>query len=619
MRSRAIVNRMNALLVHRGPDNQSVYQCEKTGLALGHTRLSILDLDKRSHQPMTSQSGRYSISYNGEIYNFVSLRTKLRSNGYVFRTTSDTEVLLELIDSVGVPAALKRLNGMFAFAVYDRKQQTIYLARDGNGEKGLYYSFINDAISFSSELRPIRDCHNITREHISRESLGLYLQYGFVPHPNTIFAGIKKLSPGECICISMATLAIESRTDLCCPEQGALDVAESDLSDRNLVDELDGHLNDAVSRALIADVKVGAFLSGGYDSTLVTAIAQKHSNEQLNTFTVAFSGTSNDESAHAKRVSEALGTQHHTLSVSDRGLLRAIDESVLFLDEPFANSSVVASKIMTQYAKQYVDVALAGDGGDEYFFGYNRYKYFSTADRYFRKNKFLGCFASSAAWTLNTMARASGRTDSLLSEAAIKFIKISAITGMDSASDIYQYLVTYWQTRILLADGAQHDPVCLPCFTKGREVEEAIRWDRKYYLPGDGLFKMDRMAMSESLEVRLPLLDKVVRDFASQIPSHIHLKNGISKQLLKSVTHRYVSKKLIDRPKRGFTVPVAKWLREELRSECDDLLGARYLGTQGLFDPAAVEGELRILFSGNNEPAHRIWALFLFQKWYNSI
>jgi asparagine synthase (glutamine-hydrolysing) len=614
-------------LRHRGPDDQGVWTDPDAGVALGFRRLSILDLSPTGHQPMSSGDGRYVVVYNGEIYNFQDLREELEKRGAHFRGTSDTEVLLEGCSCWGPEATIPRLWGMFAIALWDRQERTLLLARDRLGKKPLYYWQDGATFLFGSELKALR-AHPSFSAEIDRDALAAYLRFGYVPAPLCIYRNAHKLPQG-CMAVVHAGHPPETR-----PYWDARQVVRDglrgrlDLSDGEAADQLDTLLRDAVARRMIADVPLGAMLSGGFDSSTVVALMQAQSSRPVRTFTIGFHEAAYNEAEDAKEVARHLGTDHTELYVTPREALDVIPRLPTLYDEPFADSSQIPTFLVSALARRHVTVALSGDGGDELFGGYTRYQW---ADAIWRRVRRLplgvrgGVARAIKAWPPE-------RWDSLYG--AVKWAvpgrvrqtlpgdkahKLAELLTADRPDTLYHRLVSLWKSPCELVVGGQEpasvllDPAVrelVPDFT-----ERMMLLDLVTYLPDDILVKVDRASMGVSLEARCPLLDHRVVEWVWRLPNRFKNRDGQSKWLLRKVLGRYVPPELVERPKMGFGVPIDAWLRGPLREWAEELLDEGRMWEQGLLRPEPIRAAWAGHLSGRRNDQYRLWAVLMFQAW----
>lgn len=619
---KAIAASMAATLRHRGPDAQGVWVDETAGVALGHARLSIIDLSPAGAQPMRSANGRFVLSYNGEIYNAGELRAELERAGHKFRGRSDTEVLVEGFVEWGVCATVERVIGMFAFAVFDCKEQVLTLARDRLGIKPLYWGRVGGRVVFASELKAFATLPDFAPE-IDRQALASYLCTGYVPAPSSIYQGIEKLEPGT---------LLEVRADGETRGQAywsLLDVAERgqaaplDVSEAEACDRLEALLTDAVTRRMVADVPLGAFLSGGIDSSMVTALMQANSSRPVRSFSIGFHEEGFDEAEHAKEVATHLGTDHTELYVTAEQARTVVPKLPTIYDEPFADSSQVPTFLVSEMTKQHVTVALSGDGGDELFAGYNRY------GQGLRVARALRLLPRPAAACLSRMIGAvpPATWDRLFDVVPSRFRprlpgdklqKLARVLG-DDATGYYRALLAQWTGAWSLVKGAT--PPDQAAFSEDvrRRFGDELSWmqyaDSVTYLPDDILTKVDRASMAVSLEARVPLLDHRVVDFAWQLPAHLKMRDGQGKWLLRQLLYKYVPKTLVERPKMGFGVPIDAWLRGPLKDWAADLFDPASMARAGLLDPQPIQEKWAEHQSGRRNWQHFLWNVLMFEAW----
>jgi len=633
---------MAAQLTHRGPDDSGSWADPKAGVALGHRRLSIIDLSAAGHQPMVSASGRYILAFNGEIYNHLKLRSALMNDGAAaaWRGHSDTETLLAGIERWGVASTLKKLTGMFAFAVWDTHESSLTLARDRIGEKPLFYGWTGQgdarAFVFGSELKALK-AYSGFDSVVSREALAQYLRFTYVPAPFSIYQNIFKLEPGCLLTIKGAPpfdapgvplkvgeryKSIElqrwwSLSDTVKHEQ-SLPIT----SDQDTIDLLEDRLSAAVKSQLISDVPLGAFLSGGIDSSTIVALMQRQSTHMVKTFTIGFDEAGFDESPHARAVAEHLGTDHYEMRVSAQMALDVIPHLPQIYDEPLADSSQIPTYLVCKLARQHVTVALSGDAGDELFGGYNRYfwgrRIWSRLVWIpFPVRKFLGkTICAIPAEGLDHLSGVAGV--SRLGDRAHKLAaRLSSVRSMD---DLYWSLVTEWADTAAVVKGVGgiarspwENAEALPPGLNS--VERMMFRDTLTYLPDDILCKVDRAAMACSLETRVPFLDHGVIELAWQMPLQMKIRDHTSKWALRQVLYKYVPKELIERPKAGFAIPIGQWLRGPLRDWAENLLGEARLGQEGYFHPEPIRKAWREHLSGRHDHTPKIWSILMFQAW----
>lgn len=609
-------------LAYRGPDDHGLWADADAGVALTHRRLSIVDLSPAGHQPMISADGRFVITYNGEIYNFMELRRELEARGIKFRGHSDTEVMLEAFAAYGIESTVKRLIGMFAMGVWDRRNRTLALIRDRLGIKPLYWANFGKLFLFGSELKALRAYPGWTPS-IDGSAVAAYMRHNCVPAPHSIYKGVNKLEPG-----TILTLPPDGEPRL---ERfwNARTVAQAGLADplqvddAELTDRLEALLQDAVRRRMVADVPVGAFLSGGIDSSTVTALMKAANCGPVRSYTIGFDLPGFDEAPHSAAVARHLGTDHTELTVTAKQALDVIPRLPDMYDEPFADSSQIPTHLVSAMTRRHVTVALSGDGGDELFGGYNRYQLTRGALRSLLQMP-LPLRRMLAGMLTALSAGGWQRMFSALPErvrprqTGDKLHKLAAVLCAENDSDLYRRLVTHWEpAQIMLSDVEQRG--VLWDGQVEREfpglLERMQFLDLVTYLPDDILTKVDRASMAVALEARVPLLDHRVVEFAWRIPRRTLMRDGTSKWPLRQVLYRHVPRGLVERPKTGFAVPLGEWLRGPLRDWAEDLLSEKRLREGGLFSVAAVREAWREHLSGRDNWKYLIWDVLMFEAW----
>ncbi|UPK02275.1 asparagine synthase (glutamine-hydrolyzing) [Bradyrhizobium sp. 170] len=615
---------MTQTLSHRGPDDSGVWLSEQASIAFGQRRLAIIDLSPMGHQPMLSANGQYTITFNGEIYNFRELRAELERCGVRFRGHSDTEVIVEGFAQWGVKSTIARLNGMFAIAAWDAGERQLFLARDRMGEKPLYWAIFDGLVLFGSELKALR-AHPGWNPSLNRGAIAAFLRHSYVPGPFTIYENVYKLPPAGFVKIaSGGGPEVGVYWDLAgVVSQGQRNTLRAD--EEELVDELEGLLHDAVSRRMIADVPLGAFLSGGYDSSTVVALMQKTSLRPVRTFTISFENPAFDEAKHAEAVARHLGTDHTTFPVSGADALAVVPKLAEMYDEPFADPSQIPTHIVSALTRKRVTVALSGDGGDELFSGYKGYQWTENVWRPSAKIPLgLRRLVSSSIRavppsTYNSIARYVPyfRRVPRVGQKAHRLAQILSVSSIDSA---YYQLVSRHQNPDSLVKGSQE--VRTACWEQNLKVllpdpVDRMRYlDMCTYLPENILTKVDRASMAVALEVRVPFLDHRLVEWVWKLPSFQNARAPRPKHLLRRVLARYVPDRLVERPKMGFAVPLADWLRGPLRNWAEDLMNEACLSAGDIFQVGAIRSLWAEFLSGDNERYFLIWNILMFQAWH---
>ncbi len=622
----SIVSAMAERIAHRGPDGSGAWSDSEAGISLGHRRLAILDLSPAGHQPMISADGRYILVFNGEIYNHQSIRAEIDAASWSsgWRGHSDTETLLAALQLWGCEAVLKKLNGMFAFALWDRERRVLTLARDRAGEKPLFYGTLDKGVVFGSELRALA-AHPNWRAEIDPDVLALYLRHGYVPDPHCIYRGIKKLPPAHWVEIDANGWA----DPVPYWELGAFVTQERRTgSPEELLDELEERLFKAVGMRMVADVPLGAFLSGGIDSSVVVALMQAQSSQPVKTFTIGFEIAGFNEAEHAKAIASHLGTDHTELYLTPKDALKVVPDLPVHWDEPFADSSQIPTLLLSKMTREHVSVALSGDGGDELFCGYKRYEQgYALHQRLKSLPGPLRMMLSSAlsATPVGTVNRAMSMMPLRYQNLALgdRLRKLGDILHNSEGPDFYRRLLSIFQSPAALVPGAQEAASLLgrnddwPDLDDFREMMMYL--DTMTYLPGDILTKVDRASMAVSLEARVPFLDHELMEFAWSLPLDLKLRDGKAKWPLQQILGRHVPAQLFDRPKMGFGVPIEHWLSGPLRDWAEDLLSEASLSQSGLLDPLPIRKLWTEHVTGQRRWHHQIWAILMFQAWYRTI
>jgi asparagine synthase (glutamine-hydrolysing) len=630
-----ILTAMTDALVSRGPDSSGIWLDPAVGIGLGHRRLAILDLSPEGAQPMLSQSGRYALVFNGEIYNFGGLRTELCSLGYQFRGHSDTEVMLAAFTEWGVKTALQKFLGMFAFALWDTQDRVLHLCRDRFGEKPLYYSWVGDTLLFGSELKALVT-HPQWQGQIDRNALTLFIRHGYIPAPHSIYSGVNKLPPGTILSfpITQQPSAATPRPYWDLQTAVIKGIAEPfPGSDAEGIAHLDKLLRETISEQMVADVPLGAFLSGGVDSSTIVALMQAQSPRPIKTFSIGFAEQKYNEAEYAKAVAAHLGTEHTELYVTPADALQVIPQLPSLYDEPFADSSQIPTYLLSKLTRQHVTVSLSGDAGDELFCGYERY---FTAMKIWQK---IGWIPNGirAVWarlllsisenTWDAIARNLGRFIPQLRTPnfGYRIHLLASFLESKQQLDLYAKTISICKNpEQIVLDSTEPDTIVTraPDWLVGDPrldfASQMMYVDAMSYLPDDILAKVDRAAMGVSLESRVPFLDRRVVEFAWKLPTTMKVRNGQGKWLLRQVLYQYVPQTLIDRPKMGFGVPIDSWLRTELRDWAESLLDERRLEREGYFNVRAVRQQWAEHLSGKLDRSALLWHILMFQAWLDS-
>lgn len=622
----AVAGRMADTLVHRGPDDRGTWSDPDAGVGLGFRRLSILDLTQAGHQPMVSRDGRYAVVFNGEVYDHAEHRQTLDAQGVAFRGRSDTEVLVEAIAAWGIEPTLEAVNGMFALACWDRETRVLTLARDRFGEKPLYYGWLGRTFVFGSELKALR-VHPSFAAGIDVDALALYFRYGYVPAPHSIFSGIAKLEPGTSVSIDpTAPGVLPTPRRYWSAVDAALAATDDPLPPADAPDAIEAALHRSVGLRMVADVPVGAFLSGGTDSSLVVALMQDQSDRPVCTFTMGFDAPGYDEATRARAIAAHLGTDHTELYVTSDDARAVLPRLPSVYDEPFADSSQIPTMLVSELARRDVTVALSGDGGDELFGGYTRHLALARLRR----------TAGLPAAVRTTVAKA------LLSQPPARWDRIAraaarVVPGRDAPAhpgdtlhklagslgherdDLYRSLVQCWSDLPVVTGTEPPTAVSPPApWPMSSAAEWAMLADTVTYLPDDLLTKVDRASMAVSLEARIPLLDPDVFTAAWRTPIDAKVRGGSGKRVLLDLLGRRLPDHLVGGPKTGFGVPFGDWLRDPLRDWADDLLAESRLRREGYLDAEAVQRVWQSHRSGDRDRRHELWAVLMFESWLDA-
>ena len=620
---------MTDALAHRGPDDRGTWSDRSAGVHLGHRRLAIIDLSAHGHQPKTSSDGRFTVTYNGEIYNYRELRNKLEAQGRSFVGASDTEVLLEAVGAWGIEETLRRLVGMFAFALWDGAEGRLHLARDRFGEKPLHYAWLGQSLVFASELKAITQHPDFT-PRLDRTALTEYVRLGYVPAPRTIYEGVQKLPPGMLLTVDAKTGTRPAPRTY----WSAADVAQAGVKDpfpteKAALDALDAVLRTAIQRSTVADVPVGVFLSGGIDSSAVAALLQAQSDRPVHTFTIGFDEEAFDEAPHARRIAQHLGTQHTEFRVTPEQARAVIPLLPAMHDEPFADSSQIPTFLVSKLARSRVTVALSGDGGDELFGGYNRHVLAARLGR--PRNRMQAAGRRNAGRMLRALpprawdgaARLAARIPlprlrRLAGQANVGAKVHKLALALEAGDDAYEALTALWPApEDIVHSALRSDSASEPGAgdLMPNEAERFMLLDAQRYLPDDVLAKVDRCSMAVGLETRAPLLGQDVFATAWRLPLTMRVRHGRGKWALRQVLARYLSPSLFERPKAGFAVPLAQWLRGPLRDWAEALLDENRLRKEGHLHAAPIRQAWKEHQSGEHDWSARLWVILMFQAW----
>jgi asparagine synthase (glutamine-hydrolysing) len=626
--SHGIVTAMTDALVLRGPDSSGVWIDPAAGIALGHRRLAILDLSPGGAQPMLSQQGRYAMVFNGEIYNFGVLRSELSEFGHQFNGHSDTEVMLAAISEWGLTAAVGRFIGMFAFALWDIQEQVLHLCRDRLGEKPLYYGWVGDTLLFGSELKALV-AHPQWRGEIDRNALALFVRNGYIPAPHSIYAGIGKLPQGTIVSLPVdrphAAKPVAYWDLQAVVKEGIRDPFQG--SDAEGIAQLDKLLRETINEQMVADVPLGAFLSGGIDSSTVVALMQTQSSRPIKTFSIGFTETKYNEAEYAKAVADHLGTEHTELYITPKDAIEVIPQLPTLYDEPFADASQIPTYLLSKLTREHVTVSLSGDAGDELFCGYSRY---FTGQKIWEK---IGWIPSGMrqVYAKLLLSVSPDRWDGIISQIGkvvprlqqpqqgFRLHLLANFLGSKQPLDLYAQMMSLTKdVEQIVLHSTEPDNMLThpPAWLKQLDFTSQMMYvDSMTYLPDDVLAKVDRAAMGVSLESRVPFLDRRVVEFAWKLPMSMKVRDGKGKWLLRQVLYQYVPQTLIDRPKMGFGVPIDLWLRNELRDWAEALLDERRLQREGFFNVQAVRQLWTEHLSGEFDRCYSLWNILMFQAW----
>lgn len=624
--NRDVLEAMGKTLLHRGPDEQHIWVDAEACVGLAHTRLSILELSAAGSQPMVSATGRFVIAFNGEVYNHCDLRADLEERGRApqWRGRSDTETLLAGFEAFGIEETLRKVVGMFAFGVWDRNARLLTLGRDRLGEKPLYYGWQGSILFFGSELKAFR-AHPAFKGEIDPDAVTSFMRFGYVPSPRSIYRGIHKLPPGTILSVGAKT----SRDTKPVPYWSLREVAQAAVyspftgSDEEALKALDERLRSATALQSFADVPLGAFLSGGIDSSLVVAAMQAGSSRPVRTFTIGFREKDHDEARYARAVSDHLGTDHTELYVSPAEARSVIPLLPTLYDEPFADSSQIPTYLVSRLARQSVTVSLSGDGGDELFGGYNRHVHANSFLKLPRRGRRMVA-AVFDALSADQWNSAYGTATSLLparfksSMPGDHIAKLSVTLRLDSPAEIYRFLASVWsEPQEVVQRGSDYTD--LVDFWSKLDIDDPqqrmMLLDTLTYLPDDILCKVDRAAMAVSLETRIPFLDHRIVEFAWSLPLRMKIRNGQGKWILRQLLEKYVPRALTDHPKTGFAVPIGAWLRGPLREWAEELISPARLESEGYLNARLIRQRWSEHISGRRNRHHQLWNVLMFQAW----
>ncbi len=628
-----VILKMNSTLYHRGPERSKVWKDKYSGIIFGHQRLSILDLTKAGDQPMISHSGRFVITYNGEIYNHLELRKEIEviNSNIKWKSGTDTETILEAIELLGIKETLNRVVGMFAFVIWDKKNRTLTLVRDRMGEKPLYYGWqgegVNKVFLFGSELKALKP-HPAFRGEINRNAIALQLRHNYIPDPYSIYKDIYKLLPGHYLQLKEIDLKkgilpklINYWSLIKCAIHGSKNqLAENGLE---IQSELEERLKLSVKQQMISDVPTGAFLSGGIDSSTIVSLMQSQSNKPIKTFTIGFSKDDFNEARYAKKIARHLGTEHTELYFSPKKAMEVIPKIPTIHDEPFSDNSQIPSFLLSQLAKKKIKVALSGDGGDELFCGYNRY---NTTNNW--SNKF-NLIPRSVRGILANRIRSISQSNlnkilglvPTLNEYASQGYKIKSIKALEAKnlSDLYYILSSHWQNPTEVVKRSKEPGTFLtkfqPKLPDFNNYQIMMALDQITYLPNDILVKVDRTSMASSMEARVPFLDHRLIEYSWKIPYSLKFRNGKTKWILRKILKQYVPENLTERPKMGFGIPLNDWLRGPLRDWAENLLNDKKLSEQGYFNTKLIREKWEDYISNKNKLLYDLWNVLMFQAW----
>ena len=629
-----VILKMNLAISHRGPDSSGTWNDKNSGIVLGHQRLSIIDLSEAGNQPMQSNSGRFVLTYNGEIYNHLEIRNELEKNNFnsKWRGNSDTETLLEAIAFWGIEATLKKTVGMFAFGVWDKKNRYLTLVKDRMGEKPLYFGWqgegVNKVFLFASELKALKVHPGFVGE-INRDSIALQLRHNCIPAPYSIYKNIYKLLPGHYLQLNendFKKSLLPSQKPYWSATKCAIDGNNNQLktSALNIQKDLETHLKFTVKQQMISDVPLGAFLSGGIDSSTIVALMQSQSNHPIKTFTIGFNQSDYSEAQHAKKIAKHLGADHTELYISPKTAMDVIPKLPKMYCEPFSDSSQIPTFLVSQLAKHKVKVVLSGDGGDELFCGYNRYviskkfwKIFRLMPLSFRK--FIAHQIQSISPKNLTKISKFLPGSNQYYFFGDKMHKGANVLKAKSIYDVYYMLCSHWQNPDEVVINSKEPGTLLtefkPMLAGLDSQQQMMALDMITYLPNDILVKVDRAAMASSIETRVPFLNHKLIEYVWKIPQSLKLRNNDGKWILKQILNQYIPKNLTERPKIGFSIPLANWLRGPLKDWAENLLNEKKLQQEGFFNPKLIRDKWEEHLSSKRNWEHDLWDVLMFQAW----
>jgi asparagine synthase (glutamine-hydrolysing) len=613
------MEKMLEVQAYRGPDDRGVFveKVEEYFVHLGHNRLSIQDLSSHGHQPFISDCGNYTIVFNGEVYNFKSIRAELEALGYSFISDSDTEIVLYAYKAWGM-ACLDKFIGMFAFALLDKMNEKLYLVRDRAGVKPLYYYEKDGVFLFSSELKSFHE-HPAFKKELNKEVLPYYFQFGYVPAPHTIFKNTYKLEPGHYAELKIKNLELKIKqywsVDACYAAE------KFDASEREILDDLERLLTDAVELRMVADVPVGVFLSGGYDSSLVTALLSKNQNRKLNTYTIGFENKQYNEAEHAKMVAKHFGTEHREYYVTQKEMLEKVETLPFYYDEPFGDSSAIPTMMVSELAKKDVTVALSADGGDEVFCGYSKYfflqKFSNIFSSKFKKNLLMTTVNSVG---VETVERFNSFLPKNIQQTNIrdKYSKFQRAVNADSLSDMFLQASSYVNSsdvqKFLNIKSNSNLFESFSIQKKHAFIDEMMRVDYQTFMVDDVLTKVDRASMSVSLEGREPLLDHRIVKYMARVPVSLKYKNNQGKYLARQILYKHIPPSIIDKPKAGFQIPLLEWLQTDLKHLVEKYLDRSRLDDE-IFNLDEIEQIKSELLSGNHINVSKVWFIIMYEMW----